>query len=205
MSCKDKTIQDLLPAYREQVLDMQELLRIEQHLDSCEDCRGEVALLRALSEDGVPDPGEAFWAAMPGHVFRAVQEEKTRKRAFDPVRIWSLLTTYRLAAAAAAIGIVVILAWFPIRQQKKEQDTALSERSEFSDELIAAGNPMDGVLNPEELETAAAWANTQLSEELAQSPTDGVFDADINEELSDLNTQEIEHLENKIKQWKEEG
>ncbi|HUI45251.1 MAG TPA: zf-HC2 domain-containing protein [Nitrospirota bacterium] len=209
MSCKDTNIKDFLPAYGEQALGQEELLRIEQHLDSCADCRRELALLRALSEDDVPDPGEAFWAAIPGRVFRAVQEEKRGMRSFDPARLWSLLTTYRLAAAAATIGIVLIFAWFTVRQEGKEQVAAHSERYEFSDEMMAADNPLErGGLDPSEWETAAAWANAQLaslSDELARSSVDGIFDADINEELSDLNAREIDHLANKIKQWKEEG
>jgi hypothetical protein len=208
VSCKDKNIKDFLPAYREQVLDQQELLRIEQHLDSCADCRGELALLRAMSEDDVPDPGEAFWAAIPGRVFRAVQEEKTGMRSFDLARLWSLLTPYRLAAAAATIGIVLILAWFTVRQQGKEQVTAFSDRYELSDEIMATDNPLEEELDPYELETAAAWANAQLaslSDELVYSPVDGIFDSGINEDLSDLDAKEIDHLANKIKQWKEEG
>jgi len=208
MSCKDKNIKEFLPAYREEVLDQQELLRIEQHLDSCADCRGELALLRAMSEDDVPDPGEAFWVAIPGRVFRAVQEEKMGIRSFDPARLWNLLTTYRLTAAAATISILLILAWFTVRQEGKSQVTALSNRYELSDEIMATDNPLEGELDPSELETAAAWANAQLtsvSAELARSPDDGFFDAGVNEEISDLDAKEIDHLANEIKQWKEEG
>jgi len=208
MLCKDKNIKEFLPAYREQALDQQELLRIKRHLDSCADCRGELALLRAMSEDDVPNPGEAFWATIPGRVFRAVQEEKTGMRSFNPARLWNLLTTYRLSATAATMGILLILAWFTVRQPGKEQVTALSDRYELSDEIMATDNPLDGELDPYELENAAAWANVQLasfSDELVRSPVDGIYDAGINEELSDLDAKEIDHLANEIKQWKEEG
>ncbi len=208
MSCRDKNIKDLLPAYRDQVLEQHELLRIEQHLNSCADCRGELALLQALSENEVPDPGEAFWAAMPGRVFRGVQEEKTKKRAFYPSRLWSFLATYRLAATAATIGVVLILAWFTVRQHGKDQDLALSTQYEFSDEIMTS-DAVPGVgLDPDDLETAATWANTQLaslSDELARSPVNGIIEADVNEELSDLNTKEIDRLTDKIEQWKQEG
>ncbi len=208
MSCKDNNIKDLLPVYRERGLEQQELLRIDQHLDSCADCRGELALLQALSEDEIPDPGEAFWAAMPGRVFRAVEEEKTRTWPFNPVRLWSLISSYRLAAAAATIGIVLVLAWFAVRQHGKEQDIALSERYEFSDEIMTSDTVPGVGLDPDELETAATWANTQLaslSEELERSPVNGIIDSDVNEELSDLNAKEVERLADKIEQWKQEG
>jgi hypothetical protein len=208
MSCKDENIKELLPAYRSQILERQEMIRIEQHLNSCADCREELALLQALSEDEVPDPGEAFWAAIPAHVFRGTQEEKTKKRTFDPARLWSLLATYRLAAAAATVGVLLILAWFTVRQHVKEQDIALSGRYEYSDEIMTSDDVSVGGLDSEELETASIWANAQLaslSDELARSPVSNFFDADVNEELSDLNTKEMERLSDEIEQWKQEG
>ncbi len=208
MSCKDKNIKDLLPAYRDQILYQQEMIRIEQHLDSCADCREELALLRALSEYEIPDPGEAFWAAMPARVFRGVQEEKGRQRTFGPARLWSHLATYRLAAAAAAIGVVLILAWFTVRQHGKEQGIALSERYEFSDEILTSDDASIGRLDSGELETASTWASAQLtplSDELARSPVSSFFDADVNEELSELNTKEIEQVADKMEQWREES
>ncbi len=208
MSCRDKNIKDLLPAYLDQILEQQEMLRIEQHLNSCADCREEVALLRALSGYEIPDPGEAFWAAMPTRVYRGVQEEKTRKRTFDPARLWGLLATYRLAAAAATIGVVLILAWFTVRQHVKQQDVALSERYEFSDEILTSDDASVGRLDSEELETASTWASAQLtplSDELARSPVSSFFDADVNEELSELNTEEIEQVADKMEQWREES
>ncbi len=208
MPCRDKNIKDLLPAYRDQVLEQQEMIRIERHLDSCADCRKELALLRALSEDEIPDPGDAFWATMPARVFRGVQQEKARKRTFGPARLWSLLATYRLAAAAATIGVVLILAWFTVRQHGKEQGIALSDRYEFSDEILTSDDTSIGRLDSEELDTASTWASTQLaslSDELARSPVSSFFDADVNEELSDLNTKEMEQVVDKIEQWKEES
>ncbi len=210
MSCRDKNIKDLLPAYLDQILEQQEMLRIEQHLNSCADCREEVALLRALSGYDIPDPGEAFWAAMPARVYRGLQEEKTRKRAFDPARLLSLLATYRLAAVAAAtIGVVLILAWFTVRQHGKEQNIAFSERYEFSDEILASDDVSSvGGLDSEGLETASSWASAQLtplSDELAHSPVSSFFDADVNEELSELDTAEIERVADKIEQWREES
>ncbi len=72
--CKDTTIKELLPAYREQALDRTEMLMIENHLASCEDCRNELSLLRMMAEEAVPDPGEAFWAAMPGRVYQCCSD-----------------------------------------------------------------------------------------------------------------------------------
>ena len=55
---------------------------IENHLASCEDCRNELSLLRMMTEETVPDPGETFWSAMPGRVYQAVQTRKAGSRTF---------------------------------------------------------------------------------------------------------------------------
>src|SRR5208337_1442532 len=107
MPCEDKNIKNLLPAYRDEAFERQEKLRIDQHLESCADCRRELSLLRLLSEDNVPDPGEAFWSTMPTRVHRAVQEEQMQKQPSDFARFWGLLNRHHLTAAAATMGVVL--------------------------------------------------------------------------------------------------
>jgi anti-sigma factor RsiW len=81
--CNDKTIKELLPAYLNQALDQAENLMIKSHLASCDECRTELSLLRLMAEEPVPDPGEAFWAAMPDRVYQAVRKRQTNKKTFD--------------------------------------------------------------------------------------------------------------------------
>lgn len=208
MPCADKNIKDLLPAYRDEALVQQERLRIEQHLDSCADCRSELSLLRLMSEGSVPDPGEAFWSTMPARVYRAVQEEQTKKHSSDFARFWELLTRYRLTAAAATVGIVVILVWFTFRPPGKGQETSLSERYEFSDEIVFADSAPLSELDPEDLDAVGTWANTQLaslSEELASLPANAITDTDIHDEITELNARQIDRLSNIIEHWEQEG
>jgi len=81
--CDDKTIKESLPAYREQALDRTENLLIESHLASCDECRTELSLLRLMAEETVPDPGEAFWAAMPDRIYQAVQNSQPKEKSFN--------------------------------------------------------------------------------------------------------------------------
>ena len=105
-SCTDKTIKDLLPAYREQGLDPQEIDRVRMHLESCGDCCAELSLLGLLAEESAPDPGEAFWLAMPERVHRAVREEKEKKRRFGLSLILDRFILPRWVWTAAAAGVV---------------------------------------------------------------------------------------------------
>ena len=110
--CNDKKIKELLPAYGAQTLDRTEKLMIESHLKSCDDCRIEVSLLRIMADDAAPDPGEAFWAAMPDHVYQAVQKNDRRERkAFDLSRVLDWMTLPRWTWAAATVGTVLIISW----------------------------------------------------------------------------------------------
>lgn len=203
MHCEDKNIKDILPAYRDEALDKEEQLQVEQHLHSCADCRRELALLRLMSEDSVPDPGAAFWSTMPARIFRAVQDKQNKKQLFDFVRFRGLLVRYRLTAVAATVGIVVILAWFTVLPPSKVPEVSLSERYEFADEIMATDTEPAGNLDSEELEIVGNWANTQLaslSEEVASMPVNVINDADIPDQIAELDAAQIERLSSMIEQ-----
>ena len=113
MTCKNKEIQALLPAHLEQSLDQESQAGVERHVAVCEDCRTELALLRMMSEEPVPDPGEAFWAAMPGRIFRAVEAQKQQKASqWLPFGLGRFIIPRWAWAAAAAVFLVaaVVLA-----------------------------------------------------------------------------------------------
>ncbi len=208
MPCEDKNIKDLLPAYRDEAFERQEKLLIDQHLESCADCRRELSLLRLLSQDNVPDPGGAFWSTMPARVYRAVQEEQIKKQPSDFARFWGLFNRHRLTAAAAAMCIVLVLAWFTVRTPVKGPEASLSESYRASDEIMATDAEPVSELDPAELEAVGTWANTQmasLSEELANVPVSVINDADIHDEIIELNAKQIKRLSDMLKQWEQEG
>jgi anti-sigma factor RsiW len=210
MTCENNDIKAMLPAYLEQGLDREEQLWVEQHLASCEDCRAELSLIRMMTEEPVPDPGEAFWATMPARVHRAVREQKNRKNLFDLFGLWDRLTLTRWIAAAATAGILLALSWFIMRAPQQVHDETLSQGYELADEVVVAD--ADDVhmseLDYGELEAVDAWAGQQLaslSPEMEHGLVNSTWEKGIYEELYELNAKEVDLLSSKIRDWEREG
>jgi anti-sigma factor RsiW len=205
--CNDKTIKELLPAYMEQALDQAEKLRVVSHLASCDDCRTELSLLRMMSEETVPDPGEAFWAAMPERVSQAVQKRLTKKKTFDLSRLLDRMTFPRWTWAAATVGTVLLISWFVITPVQKNTELPQSEADEFSDELSATGSVSVADLDHDEVSTIDTWAGSELASIGQEAEPVLVSGRDINiyEEFEDLNAREVERLSKMLEQIRREG
>lgn len=204
--CKDETIKELLPAYLEQTLTGANLRRVEEHLASCEDCNTELALLRAMTEDAVPDPGEAFWSQMPGRVYRAVQQEQARKKRFDLSWLLGSITLPRWAFTAATAGLVLLVAWFAFHSPQNATPTLLSSAYEFAEDLTA-GPVQLSELSQDELDSVALWAGKEfaaIGQEVAPVMA-GAMETDLYDELADLDSRESEQLAAMLDQWEEEG
>jgi hypothetical protein len=212
MTCHDENIKDLLPAYREQGLDPRELDRVRIHLDSCGDCRAELALLGLLAEESVPDPGEEFWAAMPERVRRAVHEQKEKKGNSGLSRVMDWFILPRWAWTAAAAGVVLLVSWVAFLGPLKTPERNRSAGYEISDAIMTAdpsGSDPSQIseLDRDELDTAATWAGNELasiSREIEHGMVNGA-DTDLYEELRQLNAREVELLSTLVDQWKQEG
>jgi hypothetical protein len=205
--CKDTTIKELLPVYEKQALDRTEMLMIENHLASCEDCRNELSLLRMMARDAVPDPGEAFWAAMPGRVYQAVQKQKAGIRSFGLSWIKDHMTLPRRVWVPAVVGTVLLISWLIIRPMQKVPEMPSLQGSEFSEEFMPAEQVNVGELDRDELATIDTWAGTELAtiaHETEQVLGNGQ-DSDVYEELRELNKREAEQLMQKIDQRMKEG
>jgi hypothetical protein len=205
--CKDTTIKELLPVYREQALDQTESFMIENHLASCEDCRNELSLLRMMTEEAVPDPGETFWAAMPGRVYQTVQKRKAGMRTFGLAWFVDRMTLPRRAWVSAIVGTVLLISWLIIRPVQKEPVMPPLQGSEFAEEIIPAELVNVGELDRDELATIDTWAGAELASiahETQQVLGNGQ-DSDVYEELPELNKREAEQLLQKIDQRMKEG
>ena len=205
--CKDTAIKELLPAYREHALDRTEMLMIENHLASCEDCRNELSLLRVMTEEAVPDPGETFWAAMPGRVYQAVQEQKTGIRTFGLSWLVDHMTLPRPVWVSAIVGTVLLISWLIIRPMQKVPEMPSLQGSEFTEEIMPAEQVNVGELDRDELAQIDTWAGTELASiahETEQVLGNGQ-DSDVYEELPELNKREAEQLMQKIDQRMKEG
>jgi len=215
MKCLDETIKDLLPSYQHQVLDQAQEDRIRRHLEQCEDCRTELSILRMMSEEPVPDPGEAFWATMPNRVYRQVEEFRNAKKGFfDLSLLWNRFILPRWIWAAAAISVVLVISWITFRFPQKAPEPSLSQSNEFADEIMIASSPdpdSDAVhlseLDRQDLDMVDIWAGNELTS-IAKDVDPSVVlppDAEISEELADLNAGEMDRLSTMLSQQKEEG
>ena len=205
--CNDTTIKELLPAYREQAPDQTGNLLVENHLASCDDCRTELSLLRMMAEETVPDPGEAFWNAMPDRIYQAVQKPQPKKKIFDLSWLFDRMALPRWAWAAATAGTVLIISWLVFTPLQNKPETTQSQGDEYAGVTVAAGSVSVADLDQDELSTIDSWTGSELGA-IAQEaePVIGTGrDADIYEAFEDLNTREVERLSNMLVQFVEEG
>lgn len=210
--CTNKNIQELLPAYLEKALDQDERSRVELHLSACEDCRSEIALLRVLAAEPVPDPGEAFWAAMPGRVYRQVRQQQD---AGTPGLRERLIEGFRLprpAWAAAALLLVTIAAW-SLLPRGQDRPASPDTTARLSDNGRTAMDPFDaGQLELEdldgtELKSLESWASRELAalaEQASNLPLN-VQERSVDDSIADLNAQELERLSRKLDEYQKEG
>lgn len=205
--CKDKDIKELLPEYAEQILDRENSRRVKEHLAACEDCRAETSLLRMMIADTVPDPGEAFWATMPDRVYRAVLEQKAKKRRFDASWFADRLTLPRRTLVAATVGVVIVISLFIVRTLRQEPDMPLSQEYESSGDIIAPNSVNVAELSQDEMDAVNTWAGGELTSiaQEAEPVLASSRDTDLSEELAALNAKEMERLSKMIKQWKRGG
>jgi hypothetical protein len=209
MTCDDLDIKELLPAYQGKRLSPTDNDRIEKHLFTCEDCRTELSLLRMMSEDPVPDPGGAFWAAMPGKIFREVQVQEQRKASqWLPFGLGRRIIP-RLAWSAAAIFLVAAVMLFLDRPVPLDiaSNTLTENGSSYGDLLLS--EPVDmAELTDIEIDSVDIWATTEEFALLRDEVTDmfrNSTDISIDDRLAELDDQELEQFSRKLDIQDEEG
>ncbi len=211
MTCHDTDIKELLPLYAEEALDGAGKKEIEVHLAVCADCRSELALLRALAAEPVPDPGQAFWNSMPGRVMRAVQEQQTKGNGLNlswlqfPIHLprWTLGTT--------ALAAVLLAAWWVVSPFRHGESPVFQEvydlgYASLHDPVLTHPSTNMTDLSDPQLESVNSWAGRELkaiaSEEESMIP---VTDREVYDELADMNGPEIDKLSTMLNDYSEEG
>lgn len=208
MTCRNKDIKELLYPYAVGGLEPGAKLRAEVHLDSCKDCRAELALLRILAEEAVPDPGAAFWQAVPENVYRALEREESERRegglqhllvAFGRL----LMPRYALPVAAAVAAVIVWLFLAPqsIKTAKKIPQESEVYLEEYSDPAMLFSPT---ALGNEEILNVAAWADSEfriIEKEAAYAPVLD-FNGDFYEDMAGLNAEEMKRLSSLIENLK---
>jgi hypothetical protein len=208
MTCKNKEIQALLPAHLEQSLDQESQAGVERHLTACGDCRTELALLRLMSEEPVPDPGEAFWAAMPGRIFREVEAQKQQKASqWFPLGRGTLIFP-RWAWAVASVFLVAAVILLLDRPVPPDiARNALPENGSSYEELLPA-EPIDmAELTDIEIDSVDLWATEELV--LLRDDASDTFragtDISLDDRLAELDSQELDQLSRMLDTQDEEG
>jgi hypothetical protein len=209
MICDNRNIKELLPAYQGKMLSPTDNDRIEKHLLTCEDCRTELSLLRMMSEDPVPDPGGAFWAAMPGKIFREVHVQEQRKASqWLPFGLRRRIIP-RLAWSTAAVILVAAVMLFLDRPVPPDiASNALTENgSSYGDLLLA--EPVDmAELTDSEIDSVDIWATTEELALLRDEVIDmfrNSTDISIDDRLAELDARELEQFSRKLDTQDEEG
>lgn len=201
-TCTNKDIKDLLPAYQELGEELPEGKQVGKHLEICGDCRRELALLRTLAEEPVPDPGEAFWAAMPDRVFREINRHKTEQPRSSLATVFRLPLLPRWAwacTALAGLAAAGLILFQPVRVDMTAQVPAAG--TTLYDEYTLSDEPVDfSGLKREELDSVATWANRELSAldaEEAAHPLLGQSEA-LEDELAGLDGKQLRELQKKL-------
>lgn len=205
--CSNTDIKEMLPAYLEQRLEEEWALQVEKHLETCADCRAEIKLLGMMISEQVPDPGEAFWAAMPERIYRNVQKMQEKKRLIDISSLWNRMLLPRWAWSVAAAGLVLVVTLLIVKPLPKDISRITPNGDDAAyDESTIMDTPGLTELSQTELEDVSRWADNELAA-LESEIVDVLISAperDIHEDLSDLNHQEIERLSRKLEEWEQE-
>jgi hypothetical protein len=213
MTCKKLEIKELLPAYVSDELDQDSGDRIERHLASCEDCRQELGLLAMMSEEGVPDPGEAFWTQLPGKVEREVRAGKNQPKLPGLSRLLDRLLLPRWTWTAASLAVVLLVAWLMVEPFRHEGEMpALHDVYDIGygslhDPVLTHPSTNMADLSEPQLATVDSWAGQELTTIAfeAESIAPNAPDREEYEELAELNGHEIERLSTMLDDYYEEG
>jgi len=214
MLCKNNNIKDMLPAYAADALKEADIERVREHLIACADCAQEAALLRMMANEPVPDPGEAFWAEMPGRVYRAVRQKEKGRPRLNLHELLQRVVLPRWAWAAAAVGIVFAVSWLVMHPSPQETTVPALPGEEYASEDVSHNDPVLrhtsvtlAELTSPELDAVDAWAATELSSLAREAGANAanIFDTDLNEELAELDAHEVDRLSTMLKELDEEG
>ncbi|NTW66053.1 MAG: hypothetical protein HGB21_07050, partial [Nitrospirae bacterium] len=156
--------------------------------------------------DSVPDPGEAFWAAVPDRVYREVQERQRSSGKLQGFLDRFLIP--RWVVSAAVFLLVVSLAWFLTTPAPlKMADTGSPDSVASYDDMLDPGPIELADLGDPELQSLDAWASGELTAMMGEAAdlfTNGQ-DLSLDDKLAELNVQELEQLSNELDEYQEEG
>ena len=214
MMCGNEQIQLLLPDYLEGTLHHQDRVIVEEHLAVCSDCAAELELIGLLASEAVPDPGEAFWAAMPGQIYREVRRHGRGQRFSWIFGLFRGGAAARWAWTTAMIAVITLLSWAALRPFSHQAPVPVAKRSTLSSVDIIGEASNNADIGQADLDRLSAWAHQELL-----SLQNGLPDALVNgkgthltglgveldEELASLSEEELDILIDTLNQDNEEA
>lgn len=101
MTCQKEWVKEVLPEYLARRLSPEDAQMVREHLEGCGECRSELALVKRLAEESVPEPPISFWNALPGKVTSGVKDRKQKLFSL-PVPVWA-------GGLAAAVLVILLI------------------------------------------------------------------------------------------------
>jgi hypothetical protein len=204
MTCGRKNIQELLPAYLAGSLVDEERSRVEEHLAACRDCAAELDLLRMLSPEAVPDPGDAFWGSFADRLYHDVQRHRRRQWSSRLADLFRGALIPRWAWAATATAALIVATWLVVRPvPHRAPVSAAKHRPVPAVDIIQEASNSNEV-RQEDLERLSVWARQELlslRNGLTDLPGGGngaggesALNVDIEDELASLSEEQLEVL-----------
>ncbi len=199
MTCKRDDIKNLLPFYTERRLPEYQLIIVEAHLDECQDCRKEAALLKMLTEERVPEPGEEFWQEMPERVKAEMEREMTSQPGTGGRGLFRFPGKFiqpRLAWSLAASVLALFVLWGVLFHYRAGTHRSASVSPEvFLEDDYYSASSLAALYEAHDMEAISAWADAGLKEMYGQMEMvlNGM-DTDMYEDIFGLSARELERF-----------
>jgi len=207
--CQNEEIRTALPALLEGSLEGSMRMQVEAHLASCADCAAELALLRELAAQPVPDPGEAFWAAMPGKVARELQQAGTAGRPGKLAEWLAGLALPRWGWATAVVLIAALAAWYVAAPQHGRMRDSLAKRGAAPQVRVVEDPASLTGVRPRDLGQLSSWAHRELlsAQKDLEEPVLGssMIDNGLDDDLVALDQKQLDELVRKLRAGGQEG
>ncbi len=205
MTCRERTIQDLLPSYVEGSLGEDDRNRVELHIGRCDDCTEEIGILRLLAGEPVPDPGGAFWSSLADRVHRQTQGRQDVPR---PHGLLTALFRSSWVRGTFATAAVLIVSWMLFRPAGKDagETTVIAERLHVEDLYDTTENMAD--LEIAENAGLASWMAREslpLQNAVERLSAAGNLDRPLDEYLSGLDRKELTDVATALSRQEEAG
>lgn len=121
-------IREMIPEYSNGFLTEERKQDIEVHLQECQDCSGDLALLAELRGLEVPDPGDLYWGTLPGKVIRLASGGRGRR-----VKIMSLIRPIPAFLSVMILAVAVLTSVLVIRGRDLDTDPFFEEPLVYSE------------------------------------------------------------------------